>query len=86
MSNKLQNDKGVTIIEKSKVLWRDKAVSAFKTFRDSIVYISCGLVQAKNVQIVEVATVLNDRVTHLTINLVLDLLSSCNTLDNKSCT
>ena len=28
MENYLQNDKGVTIIEKSKVLWRGKAVSA----------------------------------------------------------
>ena len=36
MENYLQNDKGVIIIEKSKVLWRGKAVSAFKIFRDSI--------------------------------------------------
>jgi len=36
----LQNDKGITI-EKSKVLWRGKAVSAFKIFRDSVIHISC---------------------------------------------
>jgi len=37
----LQNDKGIAI-EKSKVLWWGKAVSAFKIFRDSIIYIGCG--------------------------------------------
>jgi len=33
------------MIEKFKLLWRDKAVRAFKitVFRDRIIYISCGL-------------------------------------------